>query len=65
MGWLSTLTISNRIFLALNILGVIVGIGLMIISGPTGPLILLVVGAIGLALKKLPPSVLGKNDPPA
>ena len=59
MGWRYELTISNRIFLALNILGVIVGIGLMTATGPTIPLVLLIVGAVGLALKKLPPSVLG------
>jgi hypothetical protein len=64
MQWFNELTVSNRIFLALNVLGAMVGIGLLIVAGPSLPLVLLVVGAIGLALKKLPPSVLGDNDPP-
>jgi hypothetical protein len=63
MSWFRELTLSNRIFLVLNILGVIVGVGLMIATGPALPLVLLTVGAIGLALKKIPPSVLGEEPP--
>jgi hypothetical protein len=59
MGWFLELSISNRIFFILNILGAIAGIGLMIATGPALPLVLLTVGAIGLALKKIPDSVLG------
>jgi hypothetical protein len=65
MGWLNELTLSNRIFFALNVLGVCAGIGLMVATGPTLPLVLLTVGAVGLALKKLPPSVLGEDEPSA
>ena len=65
MGWLKELSISNRIFFGLNVLGAIVGIGLLLVTGPSLPLVLLIVGAIGLALKKVPPSVLGESDPPA
>jgi hypothetical protein len=54
MHWLRKLTISNRIFLGLNALTIIVGLGLMIVTGPAAPLVLLVVGAVGLALQKLP-----------
>jgi len=43
----------NAIFLIVNLAAVIVGTILCVVSGPTGPLILLVVGAVGLALKKL------------
>jgi hypothetical protein len=63
MSWFRELTLSNRIFLVLNILGVIVGVGLMIATGPALPLVLLTVGAIGLARKKIPPSVLGEEPP--
>jgi hypothetical protein len=47
------LGIGNTVFLALNLVGVIVGVILLIVLGPTVPLVLLIVGAIGLALKKL------------
>lgn len=50
---------------AFNVLAVIVGIGLMFAGGVSGAILILVVGAGGLALKKLPPSVLGEDDPPA
>lgn len=63
MGWPSELTISNRIFLALNILAIIVGIGLMILSGPTGPLVLLVVGAVGPGAEEAAPISSGRERP--
>ena len=63
MGWFRELTISNRIFFVLNVVGAIVGIGLMIATGPALPLVLLTVGAIGLALKKIPESVLRGDSP--
>jgi hypothetical protein len=63
MGWFRELTLSNQIFFVLNVLGAVVGIGLMIASGPALPLVLLTIGAIGLALKKVPDSVL-RGKPP-
>jgi hypothetical protein len=47
------LGIGNTIFLAFNLLAIVVGFVLLITSGASGPLILLIVGAIGLAVKKL------------
>jgi len=65
MSWLRELTISDRVFLGVNLLAIAVGSGLMILNGPSVPLVLLIIGAVGLALKKLPKSLLGEADPPA
>lgn len=65
MGSLKELTIADRVFLALNLLAIVVGVALMILNGPSGPLIFLVLGAVGLALKKLPASLFGPDKPQA
>jgi hypothetical protein len=58
------LGIGNTVFLALNLIAIVVGLVLLFANGPNGPLILLIVGAVGLALKKLVVLLgLEKDDP--
>ncbi len=47
------LGIGNTIFLVFNLIAIVVGIILLFVGGPTGGLIFLIIGAAGLAFKKI------------